>query len=91
MDLEPLNDRILLEKVPEPDGVIVLTDKPETRRFRVIAVGPGVWRDGYFVKTALKPGDVVILPGIAVTHPDWQEQQYILAQESDVGCLVEHG
>jgi co-chaperonin GroES (HSP10) len=88
VNLEPLHDRIVLEKIPEPDGLIILTDKPPTRKFKVLAVGPGKWRDGEFCRTDIRPGDVVILPGVAVTHPDYETKRYILAQEADIGAKI---
>ena len=87
---EPLHDRLVLEKLEEPiSSIITLNDEPPTRKFKVLKVGPGKWVDGYFEKTVLKPGDVVILPGVAVTHPDYETKQYLLAQESDIGAIVE--
>ena len=91
VDVAPLHDRIVLERIEDSPGLILLTDKDATRTFRVLKVGPGAWRDGEFVKTVVKPGDVVILPGIAATHPDYEDKRYILAQERDIGCIVEHG
>lgn len=83
-----MHDRLILERIEEPEGPITLTDKPPTRRFKVLKVGPGKWVDGTFEKTIVKPGDVVILPGVAVTHPDYKQKQYILAQTSDIGAIV---
>jgi len=53
-----------------------------------LAVGPGVWRDGWFCKTAVKPGDIVLVPGAGGKFPDWEEADQILIQEGDVGAIV---
>ncbi len=64
-------DNVILEWVPEPelapDGIIFLPKnrQPEkTRRARVIASGPGYYRDGghgAFIPNEVKPGDVVLV------------------------------
>lgn len=74
----------------EGKGVIVIPDayRSKTRCAKVLAVGPGAWRDGEFCKTAVKPGDVVILPGIAAVMPDWESKDKILIQEGDVGAIL---
>jgi co-chaperonin GroES (HSP10) len=90
--VEPMHDRVLVERLPDPgySGLIYI---PEVARkvaikCRVIAVGPGRWEDGVFTKTAVKPGDVVLVPGCGNTHPDWQEGQQILIQSNDIGAIL---
>lgn len=88
--IEPMHDRVLVERLPEPQGRIII---PEVARdvavkCKVIAVGPGRWEDGYFTKTAVKPGDVVLVPGAGNTHPDWQAGQQILIQSADIGAIL---
>ena len=92
MNIEPMHDRVLVERLPEPgySGLIYI---PEVARkvavkCKVIAVGPGRWEDGVFTKTAVKPGDVVLVPGCGNTHPDWQEGQQILIQQNDIGAII---
>ena len=88
-NIEPMHDRLILERIEEPiSQTIVLTDEPPTRKFKVLKVGPGKWVDGVFERTVCRPGHIVILPGIAATHPDYETKRYILAQESDIGAIV---
>jgi hypothetical protein len=54
----------------------------------VLKVGPGKWVDGVFERTVCRPGHIVILPGIAATHPDYETKRYILAQEGDIGAII---
>jgi co-chaperonin GroES (HSP10) len=90
--IEPLHDRVLVERLPqvtETKGILI----PEVGRkiailCKVIAVGPGRWEDGVFTTTAVKPGDVVLVPGCGNTHPDWREGQQILIQQADIGAIV---
>jgi co-chaperonin GroES (HSP10) len=88
--IEPMHDRVLVERLPEPDGRIIIPDvaKKVAVRCKVIAVGPGRWEDGVFTKTAVKPGDVVLVPGCGNTNPDWQAGEQILIQQMDIGCIV---
>jgi co-chaperonin GroES (HSP10) len=89
--IQPLHDRVLVERIPEPEGLIVIAEKyrDPSRMAKVVAVGPGRWIDGDFVRTAVKPGDVVHLPGIAAKIPDWDGSDgQILIQEGDIGAIV---
>lgn len=89
--IQPMHDRVLVERIPEPEGVIVIAEKfrDPSRMAKVIAVGPGKWRDGEFFKTSVKPGDTVHLPGIAAKIPDWDgSNAQILIQEADIGAIV---
>lgn len=88
--VQPLFDRVLVERLPEPEGAIIIPEKyrDPSRLARVIAVGPGRWRDGEFCRTSVKPGDVVHLPGIAAKIPDWDSGEQIMIQEADIGAIV---
>lgn len=87
--IEPMLDRILVERLPEPEGLIFLTDKAKPKICKVLAVGPGRWVDGVFTKTAVKPGDVVLIPGWGGEHPDYEcEDGTFLIQSADVGAIL---
>jgi co-chaperonin GroES (HSP10) len=77
----PRNDRVLLQRMPDPpSGHIVLTDVQTLRWARVVAIGPKVYD--------LNIGDVVLLPGIAADVPDFQDVDHILVQLGDIGCKL---
>lgn len=88
--IQPLQDRIVVECIPEPEGTIVLTDAPPYRKFKVIAVGPGKWdeEEGKRRPMESKPGDIVVLPGVAVTDPDHQIGKQLFVREADIGWKV---
>lgn len=90
--IEPLHDRVLVKRIDFAGwkSLIYIPDcaKSTTRLAKVLAVGPGAWRDGVFTKTAVKPGDVVVLPGIAAVMPDWESHDQILVQEGDIGAIL---
>ena len=88
---EPLHNRVLVERLPEErKGLIVIPDSAKDVSIfcKVIAVGPGRWEDGVFTKTAVKPGDVVLVPGVANKYPDWQDGEQILITDQDIGAIV---
>ena len=75
-----MHDRIVLERLPAPKRLIVLTDAEKERKFKVIAVGPKC--------KEVKPGQTVLLPGVASNEPDYEAGSRIFAREGDVGVLV---
>jgi co-chaperonin GroES (HSP10) len=53
LNLQPRNDRVLIRRIDEQRGPIVLTDAPKGLKGTVLAVGPGKWHPGnweYVVK-----------------------------------------
>ena len=76
--ITPLHDRVLLERVLPKPGHIILTDVQTIRWARVVAIGPDVYD--------IEVGDVVMLPGIAADHPDFEESMQILVQMGDIGA-----
>lgn len=87
--IEPLHDRVLVKRIPEPyAGRIKLICSDKSRFAKVLAVGPGKWIDGVFTKTCVQRGDVVLVPGVASKYPDWEEHDEILIQEGDIGAIV---
>ena len=90
--IEPLHDRVLVERMPQVthSGAIYI---PETGRdiaifCKVLAVGPGRWIDGEFCKTAVKKGDMVLVPGAGNKFPDWKDGEQIIIQSGDIGAIV---
>jgi len=57
--IQPMHDRVLIQRLEEPQGTIMLTDAEKGMKGKVLAVGPGKWRDGYFYETTVKPGALV--------------------------------
>ena len=80
MSIQPLHDRIVIERLPAPERLIILTDAEKERKFKVIAVGPKC--------KEVKPGQIVILPGVASDEPDYEAGSQIFAREGDVGVFI---
>lgn len=76
----PYGNRILVQRhEQEVIGSIIIPEAYRTkdRLAKVVAVGPKV-RD-------VKKGDVVLIPGCALLHPDFEEDEYALITIDDVG------
>ncbi|MCR5490912.1 MAG: co-chaperone GroES [Bacilli bacterium] len=90
--IKPLNDYILLEKVPNEKkvGSIVLTsEKKQGNVATVIAVGPGKKEDGKLVALTLKAGERVIYRDYAGTEYEEDGHKYLLIKEEDILAVVE--
>ena len=91
--IKPLNDNILLEKLPSEKkvGSIILT-KEETAGnvATVVAAGPGVTLEsGKFVPTTLKEGQRVIYREYSGTNYEDDGHKYILLKEEDILAVIE--
>jgi chaperonin GroES len=88
--LRPLGNRITVQRIVPRQGLITLTDAEPYRKFKVIAVGPGKRdEDGYLIPLDVKPGDIVVLPGIAANEPDHEEGKLLFVTEDDIGWKEE--
>ena len=81
MNWTPTADRVLLERIKQKQGLVVLTDADLVREFKVIAIGPKV--------TDVKVGQLVVLPGIAAEEPDRKLGGYIIVSQQDIGAIVD--
>jgi chaperonin GroES len=91
--IKPLNDYLLLEKVPAEKkvGSIVLTSEKKTGNVAtVVAVGPGkADKDGKIVAIAgLKVGEKVIYREYSGTDYEEGEHKYLLIKAEDVLAVV---
>ena len=68
-------------------GNIVVPDlgNEKNKTAKVISVGPGAQSiTGDFLKTTLKPGDIVILPTMTFTKFEYQGEEYLIGRENDI-------
>lgn len=86
--LEPLDDRVLVRRIPQ-QRLVTLADAEPERYCEVIACGPGKRLKHGIRPMSLKPGNVVYLPGVASLEPDGDYDQDILVREDDIGFIVE--
>ena len=89
--VRPLQDYavVIQDKIKQSKGGIILPDESQKRAATgtVVAIGPGVWVDGHFRETKVKPGQRVIFgqfDGMEVSLDTHQEEEFLLIREE---CL----
>ena len=89
--IRPLQDNVLLEKVPNEKkvGSIVLTSEKKAGNIAtVIAVGPGKKEDGKIVPIAVKEGEKVVYREYSGTEFEEGDKKYILVREEDILAVI---
>ena len=90
----PLGDRVVLLPLDEEEqqyGSIIVPDmgKDKNEHAEVIAIGPGKPTvTGEFIKTIIKPGDVVILPTMGFTKLEHKGEEYYVGPENQILAKV---
>ncbi len=94
--MRPLHDRILIERVDEPEqksiGGIIIPDsaKEKPQQGRVIAVGRGRVNDkGEVFPLDVQAGDTVLFGKYAGTEVKIEGKQYLILREDEVLGIVE--
>jgi chaperonin GroES len=94
MKFTPLQDRVVVRRVPEdektPGGIIIPdTAKEKPSEGEVIAVGPGARNDkGEIVPVEVKAGDRVLFGKWSGTEVKIDGQQLLIMKESDIMGIV---
>jgi chaperonin GroES len=95
MNVRPLRDRIIVERVEEETktaGGLIIPDtaKEKPRQGRVIAVGKGkVTEDGKVLGMDVKVGDRVLFGKYAGTEIKIAGKEYLMMREDDILGVVE--
>lgn len=94
MQLKPLGDRVVLkhqEAEEKTKSGIILPDsaKEKPQEAVVVAVGPGIKKDGKQVDMQVKEGDKVIYSEYAGTEVKLEDTEYIVVGQNDIIAIVE--
>lgn len=94
MQLKPLGDRVVLkqqETEEKTQSGIILPDsaKEKSQVAVVVAVGPGIKKDGKKVDMQVKEGDKVIYSQYAGTDVKLEDEEYIVVGQDDIIAIVE--
>ncbi|MGN0154801.1 MAG: co-chaperone GroES [Lachnospiraceae bacterium] len=94
MQLKPLGDRVVLKQQKPEEKTksgIILPDsaKEKPQEAIVVAVGPGVKKDGKSVEMQVKEGDKVIYSEYAGTDVKLEDTEYIIVSQKDIIAIVE--
>jgi chaperonin GroES len=89
MNLKPLHDRVVVEKIEEPDmvGSLWIPDvaKEKPTRGRVLAVGPGSRaRDGSIIPMGVKEGDEILFGKWSGTEAKIDGRTILVMGEGDI-------
>ncbi|RIK42758.1 MAG: co-chaperone GroES [Chloroflexi bacterium] len=97
MNLKPLNDRLVVEAVEQPDytgtGIFLPeTAKEKPQEGKVVAAGPGARKgNGERIAMDVKVGDVVLYARYAGAPIKLQGKEYLIFRENDVLAIVLNG
>jgi chaperonin GroES len=95
MNLRPLHDRILVERVEEKEqkkGGIIIPDsaKEKPQEGKVVAVGNGKrLEDGTTVPLDVKAGDRILFGKYAGSEIKVEENEYLILREDEVLAVIE--
>lgn len=95
MNLRPLQDRILVERVEEQEktkGGIIIPDtaKEKPAEGKVVAVGQGKLDDsGKRVPLEIKAGDRILFGKYSGTEVKIEGEEYLIMREDDVLGVIE--
>lgn len=90
--LQPLNDNVIVLPIEEESktqsGIILVDKKSDSRRGRVVHVGPGrVTKDG-IIKTTVKEGDEILFPQFGYSAIAHEGVIYLNMPESNIIAVV---
>ena len=95
MNLKPLHDRILVQRVEEEEktkGGIIIPDsaKEKPAEGKIIAVGKGrVDDNGKIIPLEVKKGDRILFGKYGGTEVKIEGEEYLIMREEDVLGIVE--
>ena len=90
--IQPLQDNVLLEKLPTEKkvGSIVLTSEKKTGNVAtIIAVGPGKTENGKLVPMTVKVGQKAIYREYSGTEYEDEGRKYLLVKEDDILAIID--
>lgn len=90
--LRPLHDNVVLEVEPTEEkvgGLIIPKKVEKTAVAKVVAVGPGINKDGKTVEMPVKVGDKVLYKEYSTTEYKQDETKYLVASINDILAIVE--
>ena len=97
MDIRPLHDRIIVERLEEETktaGGIIIPDtaKEKPQQGKVIAVGKGKRaEDGKLLPLDVKVGDKILFGKYAGTEIKIEGKEFLMMREEDVLGVIEGG
>src|SRR4051812_37552845 len=97
MNIRPLGDRLVVERIEQEDktvGGIIIPDtaKEKPKKGRVLAVGPGAKdENGKRIPIDVKEGEIVLFTQWAGNEIKMDGKEYLVLKETDVIGIIEEG
>ena len=94
MTLKPLSDRVVVKMVEMEEttksGIILPgTAKEKPQVAEVVAVGPGMEKDGKLVPMTVKVGDKVITSKYSGTEVKLGNDEYVIVRQDDILATID--
>ena len=95
MNLKPLHDRVLVQRIEEEEktkGGIIIPDTAKEKPIRgeVKAAGPGkMGDDGKRIEMSVKAGDLVMFNKYAGTEVKIEDEEHLVMREDDILAIIE--
>ncbi len=91
--IKPLGDRVVIEAIAREETTasgIVLPDtaKEKPQEGKVLAVGPGAYKDGTRIPLDVAAGDRVIFSKYAGTEVKFEGRELMIMRESDILAVL---
>lgn len=93
LNIRPLHDRVIIQRLEEhktAGGIVIpetVGDKPQ--RGKVVAAGPGTYKDGNLRKLDVKVGDEVLFGKYSGTEVKVNGKDFLVMREEDIMGVVE--
>ena len=92
--LKPLQDRVVIKMMESEEttksGIILSANSKEKPQIaQVVAVGPGLKKDGKNVPLEVKTGDKVVVSKYSGPEVKYEEEEFIIVKEHDILAIVE--
>jgi chaperonin GroES len=97
MNVRPLHDRIIVERIEETEqkiGAIIIPDsaKEKPQQGKVIAVGNGKTKDdGKRIPLDVKAGDTILFGKYSGQEIKLDGEEYLIMREDEVLAVLEEG
>ncbi len=94
MNIQPLNDRVVVEAQDAEEQTasglyIPDTAKEKPQRGVVLSVGPGRVENGTKIDMTVKAGDVVLYGKYSGTEVTLDDKEYMIMRESDILGIIQ--
>jgi chaperonin GroES len=95
MNIKPLGDRLVVERIEQEDktvGGIIIPDsaKEKPKKGKVLAVGPGAKdENGKRIPVDVQAGDIVLFTQWAGNEIKMDGKEYLVLKETDVIGIIE--